>query len=150
MAWLWLILAIVVLVLLARLGRKQRQREAVAAIRRQFRHLARLRLVAACPGLDGVLDEASLGLLFDWILIELCRRTGTSGIGELMQWSIAKGEAEAARLTAEITREAVDRLPQPVLAVIDDCDGRTVVGVILDEALTEAGHRFAPELRKAA
>jgi predicted tellurium resistance membrane protein TerC len=150
MKWLLIIAAIVMLVLLARLGRHQKQRAAVAGIRRHFPAIARMRLIAACPGLEAVLQDAELRLVFDWILIEMYRRTGTSGLAQLMQWATKKGEAETERLTGEVAREAVDRLPQPVLAVIDDCEGRTVAGVILDEALTEAGHRFAPELRKLA
>ena len=41
----------------------------------------------------------------------------------------------------EVTRDAVDRLPAPVLAVIDDCQGRIVAGVILDQSLSESGRR---------
>ena len=148
MAWLWLIVVIVLLFTLASFGRKQKQRTAVAGIRRHFPGLARMRLIAACPQLEGVLDEGSLRMLFDWILIAMYRRTGASGLGELMQWSIGKGEVEAARLTAEVTREAVDLLPQPVLTVIDECGGRTVAGVLIDEALTEAGRRYAPKLKR--
>jgi hypothetical protein len=148
MAWLWLILAILALFLLASYGRKQKQRATVAAIRRQFTPVARMRLVAACPALDGVLRDTELRLLFDWILTEMYRRTGTSGFAELMQWSIKRGEAEAERLTAEITREAVERLPQPVLAVIDDCHGRMFAAVVLDESLTAAGQRIGPEFKR--
>ena len=148
MAWLWFFLAIVLLFTLASFGRKQKQRAAVASIRGHFPRIARMRLIAACPNLEGVLDEASLRMLFDWILIAMYRRTGASDLGELMQWSLQKGDVEAARLTAEVTREAVDRLPQPVLQVIDDCGGRTVAGVLIDEALTESGHRHAPKLKK--
>ena len=138
-----LILAVVaILVALASIGRRQKQREAVRSLRAQFGHIARLRLVAACQGLDGVLDEADLRFVFDWILIELCRRTRTSSLGELMQWPVKRGEPALAELTAEVTREAVDRLPRPVLAAIDTCEGRTVAGVILDEALTAAGQRL--------
>jgi hypothetical protein len=31
-----------------------------------------------------------------------------------------------------------------VLAVIDGCEGRTVAGVILDQALSESGKRMKP------
>lgn len=147
---LWIILALVLLFLLASIGRKQKQKDALSLIRRHFPHIARMRLIAACPGLQDVLEEAELRILFDWILIRLYRRTGASGLAELMQWSVAKGEAETARLTAEVTREAVDRLPRSVLAVIDDCKGRTFAAVLLDEALTEAGHRVSPELTRRA
>lgn len=142
MKWLLIVVMLALLVALASMGRRQKQRAAVGSLRTQFAHIARLRLTAACSGVDGPLDEADLRFVFDWILIELCRRTGTSGLAELMQWSVRRGEAEATRMTAEVTREAVDRLPRSVLAAIDACEGRTVAGVILDEALTEAGQRL--------
>ena len=148
MKWLLIIVALIVLAFVVSLGRRQNERAAVRALRSQFAHIARLRLVAACPGLDGVLDEADLRFLFDWILIESCRRTGASGLGQLMQWSLDKGEPAARELTADVARQAVDRLPRPVLTAIDGCEGRTVAAVILDEALTEAGQRVAPQLRR--
>ena len=141
MKWLLILAAIGILVALASIGRRQKQRGAVRGLRTQFGHIARLRLVAACQGLDGVLDEADLRFVFDWILIELCRRTGTSNLGELMQWPVTHGERALTTMTSEVTRQAVDRLPRPALAAIDACEGRTVAGVILDEALTEAGQR---------
>ena len=60
MTWLLLILAVAALLGLASLGRKAKQKEAVAKLRREFPRIARLRLVAACPGLDGVLGDAEL------------------------------------------------------------------------------------------
>ena len=59
------------------------------------------------------------------------------------------GESESLQLVAEVTRDAVDRLPAPVLEVIDGCEGRTVAGVILDQALGESGRRFTPEMKAA-
>jgi hypothetical protein len=142
MAWLLLLLVVAALFWLAAVGRKARQREAVTALRAHFRHIARLRLVAACPGLDGVLQEADLRILFDWILLQLYGRTGTSRLDELMQWSLARGEREATRLTAEVSRAAVDHLPRPVLAAIDECQGRDLAAVLIDQSLTEAGQRL--------
>lgn len=147
MGWLLLVVAILVLLWLASVGRKARQREAVAGLRAHFPHIARLRLVAACPRLDGVLSEADLRLLFDWMLIELHRRTGTSSLGELMQWSIEHGAEETTKLTADVSRQAVDKLPSPVLAAIDDCEGREYAAVILDQSLTEAGERIGPRIK---
>jgi len=144
--WLWIIAAIVLILVLASLGRKAKQRAALAELREQFPRIARLRLVAACPGLDGTLRDTELRLLFDWILIELYGRTRSSDIAGLMRWSIDHGESETTRLTAEVTREAVELLPRPVLAIIDECGGRTVAAVLLDQALTEAGQRVAPRL----
>jgi hypothetical protein len=148
LVWLWLAAAIALLLWFAALSRKRKQRAAVAGLRAEFPPIARMHLVAACPKLDGVLDEASLRMLFNWMLIELYRRTGSSGLGELMQWSIETGEVESRRLVAEVSRAAVDRLPQPVLAIIDECGGRTVAGVLLDDALNESGRRIGPELNR--
>jgi len=148
MGWLLLILAAAALFWLASLGRKAKQREALTGLRREFPHIARLRLVAACPGLDGVLGEAELRMLFDWILLQIHGRTGTSDLGELMQWSIQHGEAETTSLTADVSREAVDRLPQPVLAAIDTCQGREVAAVLIDQALGESGRKITPELNR--
>lgn len=148
MGWLLLAVAILVLLWLASVGRKARQREAVSRLRAHFPHIARLRLVAACRQLDGVLSEADLRLLFDWMLIELHRRTGTSSLGELMQWSIERGAEETTKLTADVSRQAVDKLPSPVLAAIDDCEGREYAAVILDQSLTEAGERIGPQLNR--
>jgi hypothetical protein len=91
MGWLLLILAVVALFWLASIGRKAKQKEAMSKIRREFPRIARLRLVAACPGLDGVLADAELRMLFDWILLSLYGRTSTSNLGELMQWSVKHG-----------------------------------------------------------
>ena len=146
MTWLLLILAAAALFWLASLGRKAKQREALAGLRREFPRIARLRLVAACPGLDGVLGDAELRMLFDWILLSMYGRTGTSQLGELMQWSIEHGAAETTALTADVSLEAVERLPQPVLAAIDDCQGREVAAVLIDQSLTEAGERIRPKL----
>jgi len=149
MGWLLLILAVAALFWLASTGRKARQTEALAKLRREFPRIARLRLVAACPGLDDVLGDAELRMLFDWILLRLHGRTSTSNLAELMQWSVKHGETETTALTADVSREAVQRLPQPVLAVIDDCQGREVAAVLIDQSLTEAGERIRPKLANA-
>ena len=147
MKWLLIFVVLVLIPALAAIGRRQGRRDAVRSLRTHFAHVARMRLVAVCPGLDGALDEAELRFLFDWILVESYRRTGAGNFNELMEWSLTRGEAETTRLTADIARQAVDRLSRSVLAVIDGCEGRTVAGVILDEALTEAGQRLAPHLK---
>ena len=143
MLWLWITGGAIV-VLLASWARKRKQQATVAEFRTHFPHIARLRLVAACPGLDGLLQETDLRMLFDWILLQLYGRTQTSGFRELIQWTVEQGEGEALQLVAEVTRDAVDRLPAPVLAVIDGCEGRTFAGVILDQALSESGKRMKP------
>ena len=146
--WPLLVGGAVVLFAGAALSRRAKQRAAVAGLRRHFPPIARMRLVAACPGLDSLLDEEALAQSFDWIMAEVFRRAGVSGFGELTRWSIEQGEAEAAWLVAQVARDAVDRLRGPVLSVIVGCQGRTFAGVILDDALTEAGRRSAPELEK--
>jgi hypothetical protein len=144
MFWLSVAAAVVIAFLIAVYAQRQKQKATVAAFRARFPHIARLRLVAACPGLDGVLQETELRMLFDWIMLQLHGRTRTSSYGDLMQWTTEHGEAESLRLVAEVTRDAVDRLPSPVLAVIDDCQGRTVAGVILDQSLSESVRTSRP------
>ena len=149
MIWLWIAAAIFVAALLIVYARGRQQKAALATFRTHFPRIARLRLVAACPGLDGTLQEAELRMLFDWIMLQLYGRTQTSGFGELMQWTMNHGESESLQLVAEVTRDAVDRLSAPVLEVIDGCEGRTVAGVILDQALGESGRQSTPD-KKAA
>ena len=145
MLWLWIIAAAVLAILLASWTRRRRRTATVAELRTHFPHIARLRLVAACPGLDGVLQETDLRMLFDWILLQLYGRTHTSGFGELMPWMVEHGETESRGLVAQVSRDAVDRLPTPVLAVIDGCEGRMVAGVIIDQALSESSRRMKPD-----
>lgn len=140
--WLAVAAALLGLFWIGSLSRRNKQRETVAALRANFPPIARMRLVSACPGLEGVIQETDLRLLFDWILLQLYGRTGTPGIGELMQWTLEHGEGETLLLMAEVTRDAVDRLPAPVLAVIDGCEGRTLAAVLIDQSLTEAGERI--------
>ena len=148
MIWLWIAAALFLLFLAASWSRKRKQKAAVAGIRAHFPRIARLRLIAACPGLDGTLQETELRMLFDWILLQLYGRTQTSDFGELMQWTIEHGEGESLQLMSEVTRDAVDRLPAPVLQVIDGCEGRVVAAVIIDQALSETGRNIAPELNR--
>lgn len=149
MLGLLIIAALILLLVLASIGRKAKQREAVATLRAEFARIARLRLVAACPGIDGTIRDAELRLLFDWILLQLYRRTGARRFGELMRWSVEHGEAETTRLTADVVRQAVERLPRRVLAAIDDCEGRALAAVLLDQALTEAGQRVGRQLNRS-
>ena len=145
MPWPWIAAAVLLLLLLAFFIRRRRQRAAVAALRARFPHIARLRLVAACPGLDGVLQETELRMLFDWIMLQLYGRTQTSGFRELMQWTVEHGEAESLQLVAEVTRDAADRLcRRRCWRSIDACEGRIVAAVILDQALSEVRALEAP------
>lgn len=144
----WIGIAVILVCLLASWSRKQKQKAAVAGIRTHFPHVARLRLIAACPGLDGVLQETELRMLFDWILLQLYGRTRTADFGDLMRWTIEHGESESLQLVSDVSREAVDRLPSIVLQVIDGCQGRVLAGVIIDQSLSEAGERISPELAR--
>ena len=110
MFWLSVAAAVVIALLIALYAQRQKQRATVAAFRSRFPHIARLRLVAACPGLDGVLQETELRMLFDWIMLQLHGRTHTSSYGELMQWTTDHGEAESLRLIAELPRRSLDRI----------------------------------------
>ena len=144
MPWPWIAAAVLLLLLLAIFFRRRKQTAAVAALRERFPHIARLRLVAACPDLDGILQETELRMLFDWIMLQLYGRTQTSGFRELMQWTVEHGETESLQLVAEVTRDAADRLSTPVLDVIDACEGRAFAAVILDQALSESGRSKRP------
>lgn len=148
MLWFAIIAAVLLLLIAASLGRRGKQREAIAGLRDHFPAIVRMRLIAACPGLDPVLQETELRLLFDWILLQMYRRTNSPGFGELMRWTVEHGETESNAMVANVTRDAVDRLPSPVLQVIDGCQGRVLAAVILDEALSEAGERIGPELKR--
>ena len=142
MIWLFLFIAIVALVVfMGQKGKRSAQEAALGRLRDEFPKIGRLRLVAACPGLDGVLEQGDLRQLFDWIMIQLFRRSNTSSLTGLMNWSIKQGEEAANAMTAEVTREAVDRLPARSLAAIDECQGREFAAVVLDQALAEAGER---------
>ena len=148
MGWIILIAIVAFILFMAAKGKKTAQQEALARLRIEFPKVARLRLIAACPGLDGRLEESDLRPLFDWIMIQLFRRSNTSTLRGLMDWSVKQGEAAATALAAEVSREAVDRLPPRVLAGIDDCQGREFAAVVLDQALTEAGERAASKGRR--
>jgi hypothetical protein len=141
MLWVAILVAVIALLFLAAFARKRRQNAMVEGLRAHFPHIARMRLVSACPGLEPVLQETELRMLFDWILLQLYGRTGSPGFRELIQWTLEHGEAESLQLIAEVTRDSVDHLSAPVLAVIDGCEGRTVAAVLIDQSLTEAGQR---------
>ena len=145
---LWILAFLVLLFVLASLSRKAKQRAAVRGLREQFPLVVRLRLAAAYPGIDGMLGEPQLGLLFDWIMAEMYRRAGVGGFAGLMRWAVVHGDGATTELSAQVSRAAVDRLPPPALAVIDQSGGRLLAGVILDQALTESGTRIAPRLEK--
>jgi len=146
--WPILVGAAVILFAGAAMSRRAKQRAAVAGLRRHFPGIARMRLVAACPDLADQIDEPMLAELFDWMMEESYRRAGVAGFAELMRWSVEHGETESTALIAEVAREAVDRLPELGLAVLDGCGGRVFAGVMLDDALTEAGRRVGPELER--
>ena len=148
MLWPGIAAAVFLLLLWASWSRTRKQKAAVAGLRSNFPHIARLRLVSACPGLDGVLHETELRMLFDWILLQFYGRTQTSSFGDLMRWTIEHGEEETLELVSEVTRDAVDRLPAPALRAIDACEGRVFAGVLIDQSLSESGRRIAPELNR--
>lgn len=138
------------LAFLLRSSSRKSQPTATPRMRRHFARVARLRLVAACPSLDGRIRERALYDSFDWIAAEMCRRTGSCDIGALMQWAIREGQERSDDVSAEVARDAVERLPAPVLRAIDGCQGRLFAGVLLHETLTEAGRRALPELQRYA
>ena len=140
------LIIVVILFVLASMGRKAKQKAAVRGLRVHFPPIARRRLVGNFPNLDPILNESALGTVFDWILAEMYRRTGTSDFGKLMQWIIKHGEGHAWELMNQVSRDAVDRLASDALQVIDSCAGRAYAGYLLEQSLTEAGERTQPAL----
>lgn len=150
MKWRWIAGAAAISLLLRASSRRGRAAQATPQLRRHFARIARLRLVAACQSLDGRIPERALGKLFDWIVAEMCRRTGTCDVRELVQWAVSEGQEGADAVSAQVTRDAVERLPAQALQAIDDCQGRLFAGVLLHETLMEAGRRALPELQRHA
>ena len=142
MAWVAILAAVILLLFVAAFARKRRQNATVDALRAHFPHIARMRLVSACPGLEPVLQETELRMLFDWIMLQLYGRTGSPGYRELIQWTLEHGEGESLQLIAEVTGDAVDHMTAPALEVIDACGGRALAAVLLDQSLSEAGQRI--------
>lgn len=143
----WLIVGAGVLWALASTGRKERQRQVLAALRRQFPPIARMRLVGACAELDDVLDDASLEPVFDWMYAEMLRRTDSRDFGALMRWATGHEQAQRDALTQAVARDAVERLPRAALKSIDGCHGREFAAATLDLALFEAGQRAGAQVR---
>lgn len=153
MKWKWIIGGAGGLALLAALTRSRRQEQqtgAVAGLRRHFPRIARMRLVGACPDLDRHLKDRTLEPVFDWMVDEMCRRSGACDFPALMQWAIRQGQPKIDSLASDVSRDAVERLPRRALDVIDECHGRTFAAAVLDLALSEAAHRAAPELKSQA
>jgi hypothetical protein len=128
--------------------RRARQRAAVRGLRREFPRIAFRRLVGSFPEIEPAIGEPMLRSLFEWILCEIYRRTGTSGFGDLMRWEIENGSDELGDIAFKVSEEAVGKLPAPARKIIDTSEGRTLAGMIIDDSLTEAGSRIAPQLER--
>ena len=139
-------------VLLAALDRRRRQQKqqtgAAARLRRQFPRIARMRLVGACPALDTHLRDHHLERIFDWVVDQLCRRSGACNFTALLEWATEQGQPAMNTLASDVSRDAVERLPRRALAIIDDCHGRAYAAAVLDLSLSEAAHRAAPDVTK--
>ena len=145
-----LILVIFLVVALAIMGRSARQNAALRGLRAHFPPIARRRLVGSFPNLDPILDDSALGRLFEWMLAEMYRRTGTRNLGRLMKWVGKHGDRRAWDLMDKVARDAVDRLPPDALQVIDSCAGRAYAAHLLEQSMTEAGERMRPALDRHA
>ena len=149
MKWKWIIGGAGGIALLAAFSRRQEQeRTAVAGLRRHFPRIARMRLVAACPDLERHLHDASLERVFDWMVEEMCQRSGACDFPALMHWAVQRGQPEMDSLSFDVTRDAVEQLPRRALKIIDSCHGRTYAAAVFDLALSEAGQRTSPELKQ--
>ena len=148
---IWIAIALGVAVLLffmAAMSRRAKQRAAVHGLRREFPPIARQRLVGSFPELDPLLDEMTLRMIFDWMLAQAYCRTKSRGFGDLMRWQIENGEAAMSAFIDSLANQAVTKLPRPALQVIDAADGRRLAAVVIENSLTEAGARIAPELER--
>ncbi len=128
---------VLLLFVLAGAGRKARQREMVASLRRNFVVEAK-RLLAVTPGFAASLSDAELVRLFDEIYAEHLRRFGARDFADLLR----KGEsADAASISAQICVDAAKRL----CSAHQDCDAH-LVGRALSDALTLAGPDMYAEM----
>ena len=139
------------LVLLTSLSRKRRHQKqqtgAAALLRRHFPRIARMRLVGACPDLDAQLQDRDLERLFDWMVDQMCRRSGACDFTALLHWATEQGQPKLGMLASDVSRDALERLPRRALAIIDECHGRAFAAAVLDLSLSEAAHRSASELK---
>ena len=149
MLWLLIVAGVLVLLLVfAATNRRAKQRAAVRGLRTHFPRIARQRLVGNFPELDPVLDQTTLRLLFDWMLAQAYCRTNSRGLGDLMRWETENGKAAMAGMLEGLTADAVERLPRPALQVIDESQGRMLAAVIIEQSISEAGARIAPQLER--
>jgi hypothetical protein len=142
----FVLIVVVILVALAAMGRNAKQKAAVRGLRAHFPPIARRRLVGSFPNLDPIIGDSALARVFDWMLAEMYRRTGTQNPGRLMKWVAKHGDGRARELMDEVARDAVDRLPPAALQVIDSCAGRVYAAHLLEQSMTEAGERMQPAL----
>lgn len=141
--WLWIILLAVALLAVAAFKRRPKRQSAVSRLRAHFPRIAHQRLVGNFHELDPILDQATLRMLFDWMMAQAYCRTGSDGFGELMHWQSEHGEAQMNAMLEEVIRDSVDILPQPALRVIDVYGGREFAAILIGHSLTEAAAKIA-------
>jgi hypothetical protein len=134
----WTILAGVGLVSLAAvIARGASQRAAMKTMRDRFPKAARQRLVASFPKLDPIVDDGQFVELFDWVFVEMFRRTGTRDLDELTRWSLGREPVLFDRLADQVICEAVGRLPANVLEVVDKSGCRQFATFKIQVALAD-------------
>ncbi len=144
---IWTILAGVGLVSLAAvIGRGASQRAAMKRMRARFPKAARQRLVASFPQLEPIVDERPFIELFDWVFVEMFRRTGTRDLDGLTQWSLGREPEEFDRLADQVICEAVARLPAKVLEVVDTSGCRQFATFKIQVALADCGSMVTERL----
>ncbi|MGI8704603.1 MAG: hypothetical protein ACR2JJ_02185 [Sphingomicrobium sp.] len=137
---IWTILAGAGLVSLAAvIGRGASQRAAMKTMRERFPKAARQRLVASFPQLDPIVDERPFVEMFDWVFVEMFRRTGTRDLDELTRWSLGRETETFDRLADQVICEAVARLPARVLEVVDTSGCRQFASFKIQVALADCG-----------
>jgi hypothetical protein len=128
---IWLAAGVLLLFVLAGAGRRARQREMVASLRRNFVVEAMRSLANYLPKLAPALTDAQLGRLFDEIYAEHLRRFRARNFADLLR----KGQSpDAVSISSDICTEVGKRL----CATHQDCDP-DLMGMALSDALMLAG-----------
>ena len=135
---IWIAACVVLFFVLAAAGRRARQREMVASLRRNFAVRARQSLQVYLAPMAPVVSDEQLGRAFDWIYAEHLRRLNARNFADLLR----KGQTdEAMSISSDICTEAGKRL----CSAHQDCDP-TLAGMALSDALQLGGRDMYAEM----
>ena len=135
---IWLAAGVVLFFVLAAAGRRARQREIVASLRRNFVVRARQSLQVYLAPMAAVVSDEQLGQAFDWIYAEHLRRLHARDFADLLR----KGQTdEAMSVSSDICTEAGKRL----CSAYQDCEP-ALAGMALSDALQLGGRDMYAEM----